>query len=173
MRKVVKQFMFGYQNVKQFMKVIVMELFLSLFDLEDEGDENTIEYNKHVAYFIMNLVLNHNTEENKVDIIDDDKIAEVKNILSSLRNKNRKRHHEDLDADSKMAKKAFRAIGLGVEFNELHDFKTTINVDENMFDSKTEYVDSLPDDGAVLGDDKVGIIGFVGGEDYNDELETY
>ena len=92
-------------------------------------------------------------------------------ILSTQRNENRKKHHEELDRDSKMAKKAFRAIGLGVEFNEMHDFKTTISIDEDIYDSKTEYIDDTVTDGMMMGDDRLGIVDMVPGEDENGEFD--
>ena len=108
--------------------------------------------------------------QNSIESIDTDEINKIKNILSSRRNENRKSHHEALDKDSKLAKKAYRAIGMGVEFNEMHDFKTTINIDNSVFGDKDEYTVDF-DEGDEAMDGKFGISGFVGGEDYNDELD--
>ena len=168
-----KRFLFGYQNQKQFLKVILMELLISMYQTETEDSvtsEYIDEYNSKVTYFITNLVFQHQDMQNSIESIDTDEINKIKNILSSRRNENRKSHHEALDKDSKLAKKAYRAIGMGVEFNEMHDFKTTINIDNSVFGDKDEYTVDF-DEGDEAMDGKFGISGFVGGEDYNDELD--
>tara|TARA_B100000963_G_C22525440_1_gene625064 strand:- start:626 stop:1159 length:534 start_codon:yes stop_codon:yes gene_type:complete len=156
--------LFGYENMKKLFKCMLIELLNFLFKLvESDGDEI---YNGYVGYFINNFIIEEVKKEHEINTISLDEINTVRNILSSLRNKNRKDHHENLDDDSKKAKEAYRAIGLGVEFNEMHDFKDTINIGDIISD----YLEESGNEQLDLGE-RVGISDFVPGEDDNDELD--